>query len=161
METARRAEPADLPSVAALAAEARAEVAVQRGGALLLVDDRAPLAAGAGADGGDPELESWLERPDALLVVGTIDGVVVGYAAAEVRRPPVGPTIGTVTDLFVEPGAREVGVGEAMMGRLVEWLDAQRCSGIDAVALPGNRAAKNFFERSGFTARLLVMHRPL
>jgi hypothetical protein len=31
--------------------------------------------------------------------------------------------------------------------------------GIDAFALPGMRETKNFFEGSGFTARLLVMHR--
>ena len=31
-------------------------------------------------------------------------------------------------------------------------------SGVDATALPGHRQAKNFFERAGFTARLLVMH---
>jgi hypothetical protein len=35
------------------------------------------------------------------------------------------------------------------------------CSGVDATALPGNRATKNFFEESGFTARLLVMHHRL
>ena len=33
--------------------------------------------------------------------------------------------------------------------------------GIDATALPGNRATKNFFEAHGFTARLLVMHHAL
>ena len=32
------------------------------------------------------------------------------------------------------------------------------CVGIDALVLPGHRAAKNFFEESGFTARALVMH---
>ncbi len=33
--------------------------------------------------------------------------------------------------------------------------------GVDTLALPGHRAAKNFFEESGFTARALVMHRAL
>ena len=32
---------------------------------------------------------------------------------------------------------------------------------IDALALPGNRAAKNFFERFGLTARAIVVHRSL
>ena len=31
----------------------------------------------------------------------------------------------------------------------------------DAMALPGHRATKNFFEAHGFTARALVMHRRL
>ena len=32
---------------------------------------------------------------------------------------------------------------------------------MDAMALPGHRSAKNFFEESGFTARKLVMHHRL
>ena len=35
------------------------------------------------------------------------------------------------------------------------------CVGIDAIALPGHRAAKNFFEAHGFTARALAMHHQL
>ena len=35
------------------------------------------------------------------------------------------------------------------------------CIGADALALPGNRATKNFFEQNGFVARSIVMHRPL
>jgi ribosomal protein S18 acetylase RimI-like enzyme len=61
----------------------------------------------------------------------------------------------------VEPEAREVAVGEAIADRLVAFCRDARCTGIDAYALPGNRAAKNFFETHGFTARLLVMHRRL
>jgi hypothetical protein len=48
-----------------------------------------------------------------------------------------------------------------MMGSLLEWFGARGCSGVDATALPGNRATKNIFEESGFTARLLVMHHRL
>jgi hypothetical protein len=35
------------------------------------------------------------------------------------------------------------------------------CVGIDALALPGNRQTKNFFESFGFTARAIVVHRRL
>jgi hypothetical protein len=48
-----------------------------------------------------------------------------------------------------------------MAEALVAFCTARGCVGIDALALPGHRAAKNFFEESGFTARALVMHRPL
>ena len=44
------------------------------------------------------------------------------------------------------------------MDQLLEWFRGRGCNGVDATALPGNRATKNFFEMSGFTARLLVMH---
>ena len=69
--------------------------------------------------------------------------------------------VGTVTELFVEPEAREVGVGETLVGALLEWCRAHRCFGVDATALPGHRAAKNFFEEQGFVSRSLTMHRRL
>ncbi len=61
----------------------------------------------------------------------------------------------------MEPDAREVGVGEAVLARALEWATARGCIGVDAWALPGERATKNFFEAAGFTARLLVVHRSL
>ena len=74
---------------------------------------------------------------------------------------PIGSRLGVVSDIFVEEGARAVGVGEAMMGDLVAWCEAKGCAGMDAMALPGHRLTKNFFEESGFTARKLVMHHRL
>ena len=47
------------------------------------------------------------------------------------------------------------------MDLLIAWCEEHRCTGIDAVALPGNRATKNFFERFGLTARALLVHRRL
>jgi hypothetical protein len=48
-----------------------------------------------------------------------------------------------------------------MADDLVAFCVARGCAGIDALALPGHRTTKNFFEGSGFTARALVMHRAL
>lgn len=43
----------------------------------------------------------------------------------------------------------------------LDWFVGAGCTGVDALALPGARATKNFFEENGFTARLLVVHRRL
>jgi GNAT superfamily N-acetyltransferase len=72
-----------------------------------------------------------------------------------------GAALGTVTDLFVEDAAREVGVGERIIDDLVAFCIERGCIGIDAAALPGHRATKNFFEEHHFTARLLTMHHRL
>jgi GNAT superfamily N-acetyltransferase len=72
-----------------------------------------------------------------------------------------GAHLGTITDLFVEEGGREVGVGEQIAGDLVAFCIERGCVGVDAAALPGHRAAKNFFEENHFTARMLTMHRRL
>ncbi len=61
----------------------------------------------------------------------------------------------------MEPGARGVGVGRALLDDLVAWFSASGCRGADASALPGDRATKNFYEAAGFKARLITVHRAL
>jgi GNAT superfamily N-acetyltransferase len=146
---ARSADRADEPALVALDAEARASLVVQRGGPLRLLRDLAPFDAGL------------LDAPDAVVVVGTIDDVVVGFAHAVAEALPGGDELAVLGGLYVDPGAREVGVGEAMMELVLGWCGDRRAIGIDAVALPGDRATKNFFERFGLTARAIVVHRSL
>lgn len=106
-------------------------------------------------------IEGLLGAQDARLVAGTFAGVVVGYAAGRIERLGDGSSLGVVDDIFVEAGARAVGVGEAMMDDLMVWFRSGGCFGIDAMALPGHRETKNFFEQNGFTARKIVMHHQL
>lgn len=131
----------------------RAELTPMKGGALWAVRESRPEPL-------EDAYGSLLDREDVRLVVGTVDSVVIGFGAVVVEVLRSGAPLGVVTDLFVEPEAREVGVGEALAGDLVDFCTARKCVGVDAMALPGHRAAKNFFEDSGFTARAIVMHRP-
>jgi GNAT superfamily N-acetyltransferase len=110
----------------------------------------------------------WSEREalrvppgESHTIVGEIDGTVMGYASVGLDTLADGKPLGVVTAIFVEPGAREVAVGEAMLDDVIAWCSSKGCVGIDAHALPGNRETKNFFETFGFTARLLVVHRKL
>lgn len=153
MEEARPARFADLQALAQLRREALAELAALRGGDLYqrreappepLEDDLAAALAG--------------ERRSAW--VGTLDGQTVGYGLARCEvLPGGGSPHGVVEALYVTPGGREVGVGEALLNAMVDWLVARGCDGIDAMALPGHRVAKNFLESAGFKARLLILHR--
>lgn len=154
MESCRPAEEADLPRLADLARAAIDELAPMRGGAVW-------LAREARTEPLDENLRLAMKDPDARVLGGTIDGVVVGYAVARVEHLDDGRSLGVIDDIFVEDGARGVGVGEAMIGDLVEWCQGQGCIGVDAMALPGHRITKNFFETFGFTARKLVMHHRL
>jgi len=154
LEAARVATPDDLPNVVALAQSLRGELQSQRGGALWLARDARPEPL-------EPALRALLDRGDARVFVGTIDGTVVGYATVEIEALRDGTRLGMISELFVEEGARAVGVGEALADAIFAFCHAAGCVGIDAFALPGARAAKNFFERSGYTARMLIMHHPL
>ena len=150
MEDARLATVADIPRLTALCEMARAEVAGQRGGAVL-------LASMADSPGVADLLAAVRSDPDRITVVGTTDGAEVGFASAHCDRTPSRP-LGIIDAIYVEPAARMIGVGEAMMDLVVGWCARRGCAGVDAQALPGSRATKAFFEDSGFVARLLVMH---
>jgi GNAT superfamily N-acetyltransferase len=155
VEAARPATVADVPRLAELCRVARAELGSQeRGGAVF-------VAREARAEPVDESLRAMVDDPGAHVVAGTVDGVVLGYATGRVEALRDGIRLGVIDDLFVEEGARQVGIGEAMMGELLVWFRAQNCTGVDALALPGARATKNFFEESGFSARLLTMHHRL
>ena len=153
MERAREATAADLPGLVEYWRKAVADLDGQRGGALLAGSLISPGAL-------EDDLRAALADDDRLLVVGATHGADVGLASAYVDRMRREP-IGVVDIVFVEPSVRQVGVGEAMLDLVVAWCEARGCVGVDAPALPGNRAAKAFFEGHGFVARLLVMHHPI
>jgi len=154
MERARRADASDIAALVPLARLLHAELRKLRGGRLWEAREARVYPTPAG-------FETLLGRDDAAIVVGTIDGAVVGYGTVEVESLRDGTTLAVIGDLYVEPDARAVGVGESIATALLDVAVAAGCAGVDAFALPGNREAKNFFERSGFTARALLMHKPL
>ncbi|MDQ1437809.1 MAG: hypothetical protein QOK43_1438 [Acidimicrobiaceae bacterium] len=148
---ARPATAEDLPRLEALAAQALSELAAQQRGGEVFTTREArsgPLADVLADDG-------------ALVVAGTIDDSVIGFGTGRVEQRRDGSGHGVIEDLYVEPEARGVAVGEAMMGLMLEWFRGRGCAGVDAYALPGMRETKNFFETFGFTARLLVVHHRL
>ncbi|MFN2503270.1 MAG: N-acetyltransferase family protein [Acidimicrobiales bacterium] len=154
MEAARQATQADLPAIAALVRAGIAELAPMRGGAVWHAQEarREPI---------EEDLARLLEDENVRLLVGTIDEAPVGYAVGRLERLADGSLLGVVDDIFVDMEARGVGLGEAMMGDLIRWCQQAGCFGMDAMALPGHRLTKNFFEESGFTARKIVMHHSL
>ena len=151
MDAARRATVEDLDPIIDLAQELRAELEPMRGGRLWSVTAAYPGPLHA-------TFSALLKRDDTCLVVGTIDDSIVGFGACSVAVLRDGTRLGQIVELFVTEEARAVSVGEGILNELVEFCRAEGCAGVDAFALPGHRAAKNFFETAGFTARALVMH---
>jgi GNAT superfamily N-acetyltransferase len=154
VESSRPATADDVPRIVELARVMRAELTAMRGGELWAEREAWPEPL-------DDAYRALVDRDDALMVVGTIDDTPLGFGAVVLELLRSGRTLGVITDLFVEEGARSVGVGEAMADALVAYCTTRDCIGIDARALPGHRATKNFFEAHGFTARALVMHHVL
>jgi GNAT superfamily N-acetyltransferase len=151
---ARPASAGDLADLAALAENAVDELRPQRGGELWArtIGRRAPF---------EPALAAAMVDPSRLVLCGTIDGATVGYASVRLDELVDGGRLAVVEDIYTLPDARDVGVGEALMDAVLVWARAEGAVGVDAVALPGMRHTKNFFETFGLTARAIVVHRDL
>ncbi len=142
---ARLAAPDDATDLARLGHLAHAEVQSQRGGPAYL------------RELGRSAAELLVPPGTGIQLVGTLGGVVVGtLALGEVAHADRTVT-GRVTALYVEPGARGAGVGERLLAGAVEVARTRGWAALDATALPGDRATKNFFEAAGLVTRRLVV----
>lgn len=124
-----------------------------RGGAVYLLREGPRGLAG--------EMQAALGDPGRSLWAGCIDDQVVGFALARVVDLNDGSPHGVIEALYVEPGARGVGVGGSLVEAVVQWLAELGCQSADASSLPGQRATKSLLEQSGFRARLVVMNKEL
>lgn len=153
-EVVRTAVPADIDDLATLVAAAVAEKRQQKGGT---VWDRRERRQ-------EPFVESLrtdLDAFDREVAVGQLDRHTLGYGVVHVEILPDGGRLGVIDELYVEPRARELGLGEMLMEHLLEWCRRSGCFGVDSLALPGDRSTKNFFESFGLVARAIVVHRSL
>lgn len=158
VEHARTAAAGDLNAIHQLVASALVEAADKRGGALLVGGELAGVADRVAAILAAEPVDDQLST--GAVVVGTFDDVVLGVASVLYEDRPAGRQA-RLEAFVVDPGARSVAIGEAMMRLVQDQARAQGCIGLDAYALPGDRDTKNFFESFGLKARLLVVHTDL
>jgi GNAT superfamily N-acetyltransferase len=154
METARLAVTGDRTWLGELATRAREEMLEKRGGDVvdrLDTHRKAPLGS----------IDELMETDGGVVVAGCIEGTPVGYGAMRVHEAADGRPHAVVEQIYVEPGARSVGVGEAILDLLIVEATERGAIGIEALALPGDRATKNFFETHGMVARAIIVHRRL
>jgi GNAT superfamily N-acetyltransferase len=108
-----------------------------------------------------PAIDRARLSDDAVLVaLGLYADVPFGFAHAAMITVNDAHVV-HLYDLFVEPDARGVGVGEALLDFVFDWARARQARGIDSIVLPGNREGKNFFERFGLVARAIHVYREL
>ena len=118
------------------------------------------------ADGVDEPVEETLavrlESREWFIFLGGIDEVPLGFVSSRLDALLIqggDEQVGLIDLIFTEPEARDVGIAEAMLDAAIEALSEVGAERFDAPVLPGHRRAKNFFERSRFSARSITMHR--
>jgi GNAT superfamily N-acetyltransferase len=150
----RVAKTSDLQELVGLYRRFRQDLADERGAAVHLVKEAfvEPL---------ESLMSSVVQDDNRLVILGLVDQVPVGIAIGRIEELANASRLVVVEALYVDSPAREVGVGESLLATVLEWASAKQAIGIDLEVLPGMRESKNFLEGSGFTARLLVMHKRL
>ena len=146
--TVRVATVDDATALASLEAEARASLVDARGGPQLLAEQ--------------PAVDDWTAVvADAASAVwlATIEDVPVGYL--QLALPTPADPRGRVLQVYVLPGARELGFGDDMLAAAIDATRAAGGTTIESFALPGDRETKNLFERAAVTARKLIVSKRL
>lgn len=155
--SARAASPEDVGRIAELHLEAAEWLAGRRGGAQLVAERHRGTTAATVADSVAADVDQELR----LVLVGCIGSAVVGHGVLHLpvpTRETEQSSSAEILELFVEPAAREVGVGTAILALMASRASEHGCGGLDATVLPGDRATKNFFEDHAMAARALVVH---
>jgi GNAT superfamily N-acetyltransferase len=147
----RPAIPGDAAILQRLRDRAMADLASARGGAMYLERHAAEL----------PALREDWSSATRRVWLGGIQSVELGYLLAATVPLPSGATLGVIEGIYVDRDARACGIGELLMSVALDWLRSHGCVGVEATALPGERATKNFFEEHGLKARLLTVYRAL
>lgn len=153
---ARRAADADRAELVRLAHRSLDDLEAHRGGSAFLERDSRSRPT---EDTITTDLDAMHEGR-GIVLVGCLGEIVVGFGVALVESTRGSP-LAVVSDLYVEPEARGVGVGSALMEHLIDDAAAAGCAAIESIALPGDRATKNFFEGFGLVARKITVHRTL
>jgi GNAT superfamily N-acetyltransferase len=149
--TVRRAVTNDASALCGLERAARGSLADTRGGSRWL-DEHPAVGDGWGRAVGDRGVFI------ALVPVDEVE-VPVGFLAADLVDAPM--TIVRVDQVWVEPDARELGFGDALLAAAIAWGRDGGAELVEGQALPGDRNIKNLYERAGVTARLITVSRRL
>lgn len=106
---------------------------------------------------------SWVRPPGVnpdgptISIVGGLGSTVLGVVRA---REGAGGNWG-IELLHVEEAGRGVGIGDALVRRLMDELRERAARSLAASAQPGDRSLKNLFERHGLVARTILVGRDL
>jgi ribosomal protein S18 acetylase RimI-like enzyme len=106
-----------------------------------------------------------LEADDAIILTATVDGEVVGYAAARLHSGAdddtfdFGARYAELYTLSVLPGRRGQRIGSVLMDALDDTLRARSIGTMTVAAMAGNAQAIEFYRRRGFAPLEVTLER--
>lgn len=93
----------------------------------------------------------------SVVYIAELEGAVVGFMLGRVKRvaPYLGGVlVGELSDMWVEPDARRLGVGKELSLVTMKWLAEQDVHSIEVQILEGNEPIWRLYEKMGFKPEL-------
>lgn len=109
--------------------------------------------------------DTWLDSFRRTLgrfsnvIVAEIDGRVVGFMLCRLKRVPQymgGVLVGELSDMWIAPEARRLGIGDRLSRLSLDWLRAQGAHSVEIQVLRDNEASWKLYERMGFQLEFRV-----
>lgn len=109
--------------------------------------------------------EVWLESfrrtigRFSYVYVAEVDGKVVGFMLCRLKRVPAtmgGVIVGELSDMWIEPEARRLGIGDKLSRLSIDWMRDQGAHSIEIQVLKDNEASWKLYERMGFKLEFRV-----
>ena len=142
----RDAVPADAERIAEIIA--RAWRTAYRG---IIEDDR---LAGLPVKAWERDISANLERLErgSFAIVAELDGEIAGscYVVIPARDGDLGPEIGELVAIYVDPPRWRTGIGTALLGEAIPRAADQGLAALSLWTLTENPSARAFYARHGF-----------
>ena len=103
-------------------------------------------------------LESIVASDSSHILLGQVDGVIVGSLTLVIFHIPTGVRA-WIEDVVVEADARGKGVGEALNKFALAEAKRQGATTVDLTSRPSREAANRLYQRLGFKARETNVYR--
>ena len=109
--------------------------------------------------------QAWLDSFQRSLgrfsnsYIAEIDGKVVGFILCRIKRVPLyfgGVLVGELTDMWIVPEARRLGIGDKLVRLAIEWERQQGVHSVEIQVLLENEASWRIFDRMGFKTEFRV-----
>jgi ribosomal protein S18 acetylase RimI-like enzyme len=94
------------------------------------------------------------------VFIAEIDGRVAGFMLCRLKRVPAhmgGVMVGELSDMWVIPEARRLGVGEKLSRLALDWLREEGAHSVEIQILKDNEASWKLYERLGFQLEFRVV----
>ena len=91
--------------------------------------------------------------------IAEVDGKIAGFMLSRLKRVPAymgGVLVGELSDMWIIPEARRLGIGDKLSRLAIEWLKSQGAHSIEIQVLRDNEASWKLYERMGFKLEFRV-----